>query len=150
MEGTAASLVIEMVEYNSEKYRQMVQLRFDVLRAPLGLDFTDEFLAKDADNILIGAFVNDEIIGCCQLQELVDGVYQLRQMAVSNNLQSGGIGTKIVQFAEALVIEKGGRKITLHGREVAVGFYRKLGYTTVGKMFMEVGIPHWEMEKELS
>ena len=31
----------------------------------------------------------------------------------------------------------------------AVGFYEKLGYASVGREFMEVGLPHIRMEKHI-
>ncbi len=146
---TAKNITIKTVAYLSGEYQQMVQLRDEVLRAPLGLTFSEEFLARDANNILIAAFAEDEIIGCCQLEEIAKGIYQLRQMAVSNKWQGGGIGSQIVQFAEEVVKQSGGTQITPHARDVATNFYRKLGYKVIGDSFTEIGIPHVEMVKEI-
>jgi predicted GNAT family N-acyltransferase len=150
MEKMTPEILLTTIAYQSAEYQQMVQLRYDILRAPLGLQFSKDYLAKDANSILIGAFVNGEIIGCCQLDALANDVYQLRQMAVANQLQNSGVGTKIVQFAENFARQQGGKRIMLHARDVAVGFYAKLGYTVVSDTFIEVGIPHVEMAKELS
>lgn len=38
----------------------------------------------------------------------------------------------------------------LHGQTQAEGFYKKLGYQTSSSIFMEDGIPHILMIKELS
>jgi predicted GNAT family N-acyltransferase len=37
----------------------------------------------------------------------------------------------------------------MHARKNAVGFYEKMGYRVKGPEFLEVSIPHYEMEKEL-
>ena len=149
MEKTIADIIIKTVAYQSEEYKQILQLRNDVLRAPLGLTFSEDFLARDVDNILIGAFIGDEIIGCCQLEKAGKDTYQLRQMAVADKLQGGGIGSKIIQYAEKVAKQEEGTQITLHARQVAAGFYRKLGYTPVGDQFMELELPHIEMVKDL-
>ncbi len=40
-------------------------------------------------------------------------------------------------------------KITLHARKNAVPFYLALGYKIIGEEFEEVGLPHFEMEKNI-
>ena len=40
----------------SAEYQQMVKLRDDILRKPLGLSFTPEDLEKEKDNMLIARF----------------------------------------------------------------------------------------------
>jgi len=47
---------LKLIEHGSNEYRQMVHMRYLRLRAPLGLTFSDEELAKELDNLLIGAF----------------------------------------------------------------------------------------------
>jgi len=74
---------------------------------------------------------------------------RLRQMAVINDLQGKGIGRALMQFAENLARDRGYKKITMHARKNATGFYEKLGYKKVGKEFLEITIPHYVMEKEL-
>jgi len=74
---------------------------------------------------------------------------QLRQMAVIAGLQGKGIGKVLMQFAENISRDLGYKKIIMHARKTAIGFYEKLGYTTTGKEFLEVTIPHFAMEKVL-
>ena len=71
----------------------------------------------------------------------------MRQLAVAAELQGQGIGTALVEFAEALAREIGYRRMILHARETAVPFYEKQGYSIIGEGFEEVTIPHWAMEK---
>ena len=72
---------------------------------------------------------------------------QLRQMAVLSGLQGKGIGRTIMQFAENLARDRGFKRIFMHARDTAVGFYQKQGYEKKGEMFTEVSIPHYVMEK---
>lgn len=127
----------------------MVQLRNDVLRKPLGLKFTEDELEKEKDNLLIGAYEDDDLLACCMLVEELPGTIRLRQMAVLNDLQGKGIGKALMQFAENLARDRGYKRITMHARKNALGFYEKMGYKRVGKEFKEITIPHYIMEKEL-
>lgn len=127
----------------------MVQLRNDILRKPLGLNFTAEELEKEKEEILIGAFEEEKMLGCCMLITTDPTTVRLRQMAVLNNLQGKGIGRALMQFAENIARDRGFRKITMHARKTAVGFYEKLGYQVEGEQFEEVSLPHFIMQKVL-
>lgn len=137
------------IEHGSTQYEQMVKLREEVLRRPLGLSFTPAQLAEEKDDILICAFDDGRILGCCILTQLDSQTVKLRQMAVNSGLQQKGIGLSIMQFAENLARDRGYRKLTMHARDTALGFYRKLGYKIVGEPFEEVTVPHHKMEKQL-
>ena len=127
----------------------MVNLRDEILRRPLGLCFTKEDLEKEKDDILIAAFDDDVILGCCLLSQTCADTVRLRQMAVKNNLQGKGIGQAIMNFAETLARDKGYKKLTMHARDTAIGFYERCGYKIEGEQFMEVSVPHHVMEKRL-
>jgi GNAT superfamily N-acetyltransferase len=141
---------INIIPYNSPSYHNMVALRYKVLRAPLGLDFTPEQLQPDENRILIGAFQEDTLTGCCILSKESPQLLQLRQMAVDDQFQGLGIGKMIVDFAEQWAISHHFSTITLHARYNAVPFYEKLGYIKKGNPFTEVTIEHFVMEKVLS
>lgn len=127
----------------------MVKLRNDILRQPLGLSFNEEELAREKEDILIGAFDDDEMLACCLLTKTDNHSLRLRQMAVQNNLQGKGIGASMMNFAETIARDKGYKRLLMHARKTALGFYEKLGYRVVGDEFTEVTIPHYIMEKYL-
>jgi GNAT superfamily N-acetyltransferase len=142
-------MALKLIDHGSPEYQQMVQLRNDILRKPLGLVFLPDELEKEKEDILIGAFEDDKMLGCCMLINTDPGTVRLRQMAVLNTLQGKGIGKALMQFAENIARDRGYRKITMHARKTATGFYEKLGYTTNGVEFLEVTLPHVVMEKQL-
>lgn len=140
---------IKTILYNSAAHKQMIELRNDILRKPLGLSFTPADFQKEQQNILIGAFEVNKIVGCCVLTKVNERTIQLRQMAVNNEFQGKGVGKKIVQYAEKIAQEEKYETIMMHARSVAVSFYKKLGYAIEGNEFMEVSIPHFMMKKNL-
>ena len=127
----------------------MYALRDDVLLKPVGFSFSAAERAAEANDFLIGGFLDDEIIACCILSPRSNTRIQLRQMAVAKHLQGKNIGTLLLKFAEQLAHEKGFSTLFMHARETASGFYKTLNYSVVGDEFTEVGIPHFVMEKSL-
>lgn len=137
------------IDFGTAKYQQMVALRDEILRRPLGLTFNPDDLEPDKTDILIGAFDDGRILGCCILRDEGIGNIRLRQMAVKNNQQGKGVGQQIMRFAETVARDKGFKKLTMHARDTAIGFYEKQGYKVIGDGFLEVTIPHHKMEKLL-
>jgi predicted GNAT family N-acyltransferase len=140
---------IKQIDYGSKEYEQMLGLRYEVLRKPLNITFHDEELKKEKNDLLIGAFDEDKILGCCLLTKMDNDCVRLRQMAVQNNLQGKGIGASMMNFAENVARDAGYKKIIMHARKTAIGFYEKLGYKVSGEEFEEISIPHVIMEKKL-
>ena len=55
---------IKLVEYGSKEYLEMVDLRREILRIPLGLDFSEEDLNKDNKSKLFCSFSpKNELLG---------------------------------------------------------------------------------------
>jgi len=142
-------MAIKQLYHNSKEYEQMVKLRSDILRKPLGLEFSKEELQKEKDDVLVGFFDDDKIIGCCILTKQDDQCTRLRQMAVQKNMQGMGIGETLIAYAENIARDKGFKTLTMHARDSAIGFYEKYGYKVKGDAFTEVNLRHHVMEKNL-
>ena len=106
-------------------------------------------MERETEHLLIGAFDEDQILGCCMLTRLTGEEVRLRQMAVQNNLQGKGIGASMMNYAENMARDKGYQIISMHARKTATGFYERLGYKITGDEFNEVSIPHFNMQKVL-
>ena len=148
-QSTCLVMALKIIDHGSNEYYQMVKLRDEMLRKPLGLGFTQEELEGEKDNMLIAAFEDEDILGCCMLVEEKADTVRLRQMAVLNDLQGKGIGRALMNFAENLARDRGYKILSMHARKNAVGFYEKMGYKTSGDEFIEVTLPHYVMEKRL-
>ncbi len=142
-------MALKILDHGSVEYQQMVKLRDDILRKPLGLGFNEQELHQEKDNMLIGAFEDDDMLGCCMLVEENPETVRLRQMAVLNDLQGKGIGRALMTFAENIARDRGYKRLIMHARKNAIGFYEKMGYSVAGDEFTEVTIPHFIMEKKL-
>ncbi|HBN85139.1 MAG TPA: GNAT family N-acetyltransferase [Clostridiales bacterium] len=138
---------IRIIKYQSEDYRQSLLLRDKILRRPLGLNLFQENLNKEINDIHIGVFYNMLIIGVLVLTPLSLHTVKMRQVAVEEEHQGKGFGTRMVAFAETVAKELGYGRIVLHARKTALSFYKRMDYKIIGEEFMEVTVPHFEMEK---
>jgi N-acetylglutamate synthase-like GNAT family acetyltransferase len=142
-------MALRIIDHGTKEYQQMVNLRIEILRKPLGLSFEAEELEKEKEDVLMGAFEDEKMLGCCLLTRMDQHTMRLRQMAVPNSMQGKGIGRALMIFAENIARDLGYRKLCMHARKTAIGFYEKLGYAPNGEEFIEVTIPHYIMEKAL-
>ena len=135
--------------FNSEEYRNELELRDKVLRKPLGMNLYDENLEADKNDVHIGAFINKRMVGVLILTGLNSKDIKMRQVAVDDDFRAMKIGTEMVRFAEEYSKKKGYSTMLLNARKTAVAFYEKLGYKKMSGEFLEINIPHYKMSKNL-
>jgi predicted GNAT family N-acyltransferase len=143
-------MYILQIEFGTPAFDEAVQLRYEVLRRPLGLTYTEEQLAAEYDQLHLAAYSDAAVlIGYLNLTPQDAQIVKMRQVAVAPTWQRKGVGNALVQASEELAQQLGFTQMVLHARETAVPFYNALGYNSVGAQFEEVGIPHFRMEKAL-
>ncbi|ERN54030.1 GNAT family N-acetyltransferase [Alkalihalophilus marmarensis] len=126
-------------------------IREKVFVAEQGVPLEDEFdeydhLDGDCDHIL--AFYDGMAVGTGRIR-VVEGIGKLERICVLEPFRAFGLGKLIIQALEEVAAGKKLAKVKLHGQTQAEGFYHKLGYETASDEFMEDGIPHVVMTKEL-
>jgi GNAT superfamily N-acetyltransferase len=72
--------------------------------------------------------------------------YQLRGMATAEEARNGGLGGALVHACTAYARNQNAQVLWCNARIVALEFYRKLGFDTIGPQFdvPDVG-PHFRM-----
>ncbi len=138
------------IEWRTDLYQAEIALRDKLLRAPLGLTFTDEDLKAEANQLHFG-IVDDggSLIACAVIVPLSTNAVKLRQMAVETSHQRRGVGSALIQSIETTLLARHIDVVELHARESAIEFYQRLGYRELGPRFMEVSIPHQKMVKSI-
>jgi len=140
---------IKEIEYDSIEYKKSVLLRDKVLREPLGLYYTDDYLLRDKGQIILGVFEEKILQAVLHLKIVNTSTIQMRQVAVKKNRQRKGVGTELVKYAEGIAKDRDFKRIELHSRQTSIPFYEKLGYNCIGEEFEEIGLPHRKMFKNL-
>ena len=132
------------------------QVRHPVLRAGKSVE-SCQFEGDDFETTIhFGFFDNDKIVGVTSIFKNNNSLFanpttfQIRGMAVLEGFQKSGIGKKLLIHSEHHLISKKSDLIWFNARENAVGFYKKLGYSIIGKRFeiKDVG-NHFVMYKKL-
>lgn len=139
----------KIVDHTSTQYELIVALRQEILRTPLGLSFTNKELEREKNNIQVAGFIENDVVAAASLAE-EQLSYRMRLVAVKENLQGLGVGSKLIDFCENYTQKAGITSIYCHAREHAIPFYTKKGYLSEGDYFTEVGIVHIKMRKILS
>jgi len=70
---------------------------------------------------------------------------KIGRMAVLKSYRGQGIGKALLKTAVALARKRRAKTIYLHAQASVVGFYEKLSFRPVGRVFMEAGIAHRRM-----
>jgi len=142
-------MIIKEIEYDSIEYKKSVLLRDKILREPLGLYYTDDYLLQDKGQIILGGY-EEKIIQAVLLLKIVNTeTIKMRQVAVKKNRQGKGVGKELVIFAENIAKDRDFKRIELNSRETSIPFYEKMGYQCIGETFEEISIPHRKMFKNL-
>ncbi len=128
-------VTVKELTYQTPEYDAAFALRNEILRVPLGLDLYSESLPNEARSIHCGAFAGNKLVGAMNFYEQAPGEYYLQQIVVANDVQTSGVGRKLMELMEKILLKKGIKKITMNARMSVVGFYEKLGYYTVGEPF---------------
>jgi GNAT superfamily N-acetyltransferase len=139
---------VREVEFGGPQYEAALALRKVILRDPLGIDWTEEDWRAEPGDRHFGLIEDGEVVACLSCRVTGEGI-KLRQMAVREDRQGGGLGRQLVEAVCDRLREEGVGRVHLHARETAVGFYERLRFARVGGRFTEVGLPHWKMEISL-
>ncbi|MBT2697155.1 GNAT family N-acetyltransferase [Bacillus sp. ISL-40] len=79
----------------------------------------------------------------------VDGYGKVERICVLKNARKIGAGKVIMNAIENYALQKDIHKLKLNAQTQAIPFYAGLGYEIVSEEFMDAGIPHKTMVKEI-
>ncbi|WP_226528894.1 GNAT family N-acetyltransferase [Metabacillus niabensis] len=135
-----------------EDLKAVFAIRKQVFVEEQGVPLNDEYDQFDTLNGLcehILVHYNDQPVGTGRLR-VVDGAGKIERICILKPFRKLGLGRVMIKALEEIAEEKGVLQVKLHGQTQAEGFYKKLGYQISSPIFMEDGIPHFLMVKELS
>ena len=144
------SFVISQPDTEKE-YKQYYHLRWLLLRAPWNQAEGSE--VDDIEDQCFHVMAVDElnnVIAVARLQFNSNTEAQIRYMAVAREYERQGIGRELIKAMEQRAKKSSHKNIVLDAREPAVNFYKKLGYSVIGKSYLLFDeIQHFRMIKEL-
>jgi predicted GNAT family N-acyltransferase len=135
--------------FGDELYAKSVDLRYELMRKPLGLTFTDEELRQDVQQHHLVAVLGEDVVGVMIYYPETEKEMRVRQFCVRSDLQGKGIGRLMIHYAEACFRLLSFTSYYGHARLHVSSMYESWGMTKEGEIFTEVGIPHIKMSKKL-
>lgn len=105
----------------------------------------DEWDADDLVSVHVLAVRNREPVGTGRLTP--GG--KIGRLAVISEYRGRGLGVRIARLLLQEALHRGLFDVFLHAQVQALPFYEKLGFTAVGEVFEEAGIPHRKMHRTL-
>ncbi|WHZ00951.1 GNAT family N-acetyltransferase [Neobacillus sp. YX16] len=134
-----------------EDLRIAFHIRKEVFVEEQGVPLEDEYdefdnLNGQCAHILV--YFEEQPVGTGRVR-WVDEFGKLERICILGPYRKFGLGKVIITALEEIAQDRGTTRVKLHGQSQAEGFYNKLGYQSSSSVFIEDGIPHLLMTKDL-
>ncbi len=129
----------------SEDSKELTKLRTRVFVEEQNVPSSIEIDGLDAECLHVKAMHDNICIGTGRL--LANGY--IGRMCVLGEYRGQGIGSMMLENLIEQAIHAGHRQVSLNSQSDAIPFYQKNSFTTVSEEFIEAGIPHRRMVRQL-
>lgn len=134
----------------SPVYLDALQIRRAVFvheqKVPADLEIDD--LETVSEHLVF--YHNDTPIGTGRIYECEKGVFKVQRVAIDKEFRGQGIGAQLLKEIERHIhMEHHGEWMVLDAQLHALPFYQKLGFQSEGPSFMDAGILHKKMTKQI-
>ena len=139
---------VKLVETEAEMEAALA-VRIRVFVAEQSVPAEEELDDEDATATHAIAQHKGLVIGTGRLLIRAEGVCQIGRMAVDQPWRRRGVGGQLLLHLEQEARAQGMSQATLHAQVYVKSFYAAHGYLEHGEEFLEAGILHIEMRKEI-
>jgi predicted GNAT family N-acyltransferase len=133
---------------DDEEMAAALALRHEVFCVEQGVPMHEELDGRDGEGVHLVAVSNGDLLATCRLL-FVGPTVQFSRLAVRQSARRQGIASALLALADVETRAGGARRLVLHAQTYARALYEAAGYEPRGRVFMEAGIEHVAMEKQL-
>ena len=109
----------------------------------------EEVDGRDTEALHILAKKDAEAIGCARIL-LIGDTGKIGRVCVLSDYRGQGIGVALIKMALQVLRDQPGITTAKLGSQThAIGFYEKLGFRAVGPEYLDAGIAHRDMLRDL-
>ncbi len=141
-------LKIEIVTY-AEYLAPIKTIRTRVFQEEQGITPELEFDGLDHTATHLLAYIDGKPVGTARIRSIDEKTIKIERLAVLPEARRRGIGKQLTQKALSFAQEHHYQTAIANSQLYIKNLYEKLGFTPVGKVFQEAGIPHIKMSKKL-
>lgn len=131
-----------------EEQNDAFYVRMNVFVREQNVPEDEEIDSFDETAIHFVGYLNDEPVAASRLR-FVDKFGKLERICVMKSHRGMHYGKKLMEVMEQAVKDEGYHWAKLNAQTHAEGFYESTGYQTISGTFMDAGIPHITMIKDL-
>lgn len=135
-------------DIHSTIYEDALAIRKEVFvteqQVPLSLEIEDENLC-----VHFVLYEDNKPAATVRLFPKDDTTYKIQRMAVVKQSRKKGFGRDIMVAAEEYAKNVGKAQTLLGAQTHALAFYKSMGYEAFGDEFLDAGIKHFNMKKEI-
>ena len=140
--------VTVLVSHSPADIARCHDVRRAVFVVEQGVPAALEIDGRDPECTHFLAYVAGELLGCARMR-VVDGVAKAERVAVHSPRRGLGIGRALMRQMEAVARDQGLSRIKLSAQVPVIPFYERIGYRCFGDEFVEAGIQHRWMDRDL-
>jgi predicted GNAT family N-acyltransferase len=133
---------------DDEEMAAALALRHEVFCVEQGVPMHEELDGRDGEGVHLVAVSDGDLLATCRLL-FVGPTVQFSRLAVRQSARRQGIASALLALADVETRAGGARRLVLHAQTYARALYEAAGYEPRGRTFMEAGIEHVAMEKQL-
>ncbi|WP_181349110.1 GNAT family N-acetyltransferase [Thalassobacillus sp. CUG 92003] len=108
----------------------------------------EELDGLDNEAIHLVGYIHEQPIAAARLR-FVDEYGKLERICVLPTFRGNAYGKKMIEALETVIIEQNSSHAKLNAQSHAKGFYQLLGYEQISDEFVDAGILHVTMTKQL-
>jgi len=138
-----ATVAIKRVSSQAELV-QVFTIRIHVFVQEQGVPAAVELDSDDQRAIHFLATVSGRAVGTARVV-MKHGNAKIGRMAVLKSYRRKGVGAALLKRAILAAKRLHARRIYLHAQVSVTGFYERMGFRAIGKVFDEAGITHRKM-----
>lgn len=140
-------MIVKQVKTARER-KDAFQVRMTVFVDEQNVPPEEELDAHDETAIHFIGYEQEQTV-CASRLRFINDFGKLERICVLQPFRGKDFGKMLMQEMEQMILDKGYKKAKLNAQIQVEDFYKKLGYETVSDTFMDAGIPHVTMIKEL-
>lgn len=124
------------------------KIRKEVFIDEQNVSFEEEFDLLEDTHIPYILYLNGNVVATSRLA--LSNKAKIERVAVLKEYRGKGLGKYLMEYLFTIIIISGYKEVHIGAQESALDFYEKLGFKKYGERYMDAGIPHYNMKKELA
>lgn len=134
---------------SEQELKEALAVRREVFIEEQGIPLEIELDEHDQEALHMVVEDGKRVIGTARIQFLTPLQAKIERMAVLKSFRRQGIGSGMISLLNDELKKRKIAEIVLHAQYPVVPFYRSRGFRETGAPFLEAGIKHRKMQRQL-